>query len=156
MISPERFDQYTVSLPEMPITPSLVNELKDRYDLSSNAIESLSLYVELAQTAEVRRALEITGGSNGADLSDEVLQRASKSTWCKGHAEVTGHWRRRGRQADEMSVIGWYTASLFLAYGKIVNATGSAQPVVIPPKFRQDFPDIFGHDPVVILDEKLF
>lgn len=156
MTSFEIPEQPLVPPADFPVTPSLVNELMHRYSLSSLAVESLSVYVELAQPPKIRRALEMVSPV-GVDLSEEVLTRASATSWCKGLHEQTTYWSSHNIQPSNLSVKGFYNASFLLVFGKILTVTrNDVQPMTVPPRFRGEFPDLFGQDETVQLDETLY
>lgn len=150
----ERFPEFQ---PELPITPSAVNLLKDQHFLSSLAIESMSVFVLCHQLPEMRRVTLTNGVPFRADMPDitQEVESAAKASWAKGLSDQAKHWKSLGKPADDRRVQGLFTASIYRVHGILMDATGNAQPIIIPPRYTQEYPKFFGRDRFVLLEDDL-
>lgn len=155
MSSPDIFPDAD-SLIESLVTPPEINALKSQYGLSALAIESLGAYVMGAQTPSMQFALREgqpvpTGRASVANPLDP--ENASEASWRKGIHELREHWKRGGVEAGDAHTQGAYLASLYLVHHRLYCITTSVQPVVVPLIYKVEFPELFGKDDTVTLED---
>ena len=142
MSTPEQPVEFS---PEQPINTELALDLQRQFDLSELAIGSLSVYVLCYQSDEIRRNV-LTNGVEPQNVTVQAWRQAettARTSWAQGlFGYQASHWRSRGVTVENDGIKWLFASSLILAHKKVTDAIGDEQPIVVPPRYIINFPNL--------------
>jgi hypothetical protein len=142
MSTPEQPVEFS---PEQPINTELALDLQRQFDLSELAIGSLSVYVLSYQSDEIRRNV-LTNGVEPQNVTVQAwrqAENAARTSWAQGlFGYQANHWRSRRLNPSNEGIKWLFACSLILAHKKVAEAIGDELPIVVPPQYISNFPDL--------------